>query len=252
MELDLVEIWSHMGNLVRGVVVVLTIQAVACISVVIDRLIMMYTSKRKSKKFALSVGKQMARGDYAGVLAVANQTKGSHLAQLIGAGLRVFLDQRKLGFGQEKAAEMTGRALERTGDNLSSNLHRGMNVLASTGSTAPFVGLLGTVLGILNAFKLIAEQGSGGIGTIGAAIGEALVVTGYGLTIAIPSVLLFNWLSGRIADLERGLANASGELVDTLACGHVIDEAPEEESGETTDASRVVTDERQHAVAATA
>jgi hypothetical protein len=72
------------------------------------------------------------------------------------------------------------------------------------------------VLGIMNAFKLIAANGSGGIGTIGAAIGEALVVTGYGLVVAIPSVLVFNWLSGRIANYESGLVNAGGELIDRL------------------------------------
>ena len=94
-----------------------------------------------------------------------------------------------------------------------------MNILASTGSTAPFVGLLGTVLGILNAFKLVGQQGSGGIGTIGVAIAEALIVTGYGLMVAIPSVLLFNWLSGRLATYEAGLAHAKSELVDTLESG---------------------------------
>jgi biopolymer transport protein ExbB/TolQ len=91
-----------------------------------------------------------------------------------------------------------------------------MNILASTGSTAPFVGLLGTVLGILNAFKMIAATGSGGIGTIGGAIGEALYVTGYGLTVAIPSVLVFNFLSTKIATYEAGLLNAGSELIDRL------------------------------------
>src|SRR5579872_4158130 len=89
-----------------------------------------------------------------------------------------------------------------------------MNVLASTGSTAPFVGLLGTVLGIINAFKLIALTGSGGLGSIGSAISEALVVTAYGLVVAIPSVLLFNLLSSRIAAYEAGLLNAGSELLD--------------------------------------
>jgi biopolymer transport protein ExbB/TolQ len=91
-----------------------------------------------------------------------------------------------------------------------------MGVLASTGSTAPFVGLLGTVLGIINAFKLIAANGSGGLGTIGAAIGEALIVTGYGLCVAIPTVLLFNWVNGRITHEEMALQNAAGELIDRL------------------------------------
>ena len=89
-------------------------------------------------------------------------------------------------------------------------------MLASTGSTAPFVGLLGTVLGIINAFQMIAASGSGGIGTIGAAIGEALIVTGYGLCVAIPTVLLFNWISGRISRFEMGLTNAGSELADRL------------------------------------
>jgi biopolymer transport protein ExbB/biopolymer transport protein TolQ len=94
-----------------------------------------------------------------------------------------------------------------------------MTILASTGSTAPFVGLLGTVLGILNAFKQIAASGSGGIGTIGGAIGEALIVTGYGLMVAIPSVLVFNWLSGKIGHYENGLSNSTSELVDRLETG---------------------------------
>jgi biopolymer transport protein ExbB/biopolymer transport protein TolQ len=94
-----------------------------------------------------------------------------------------------------------------------------MGVLASTGSTAPFVGLLGTVLGIMHAFELIAAEGQGGIGTIGGAIGEALIVTGYGLLVAIPTVLVFNWLSNKIAAFETGLVNSAGELVDRLEQG---------------------------------
>ena len=75
------------------------------------------------------------------------------------------------------------------------------------------------MLGILNAFKLVGQQGSGGIGTIGVAIAEALIVTGYGLMVAIPSVLLFNWLCTRIARYEAGLNHARHELVDLLAGG---------------------------------
>ena len=90
---------------------------------------------------------------------------------------------------------------------------------ATTGSTAPFVGLLGTVFGILGAFKVIGQDGGGGLSTIGPLIGEALYVTGYGLMVAIPSVMLFNWLSGLISKYEAGLANAGSELVDQLEAG---------------------------------
>src|SRR5690606_27516038 len=153
----------------------------------------------------------------------------------IGTGLETFTARVRDGHSVEKAAALAGRALERNGEKVSAALNRGMNVLASTGSTAPFVGLLGTVLGILHAFKLIASEGSGGMGTIGAAIGEALIVTGYGLTIAIPSVLLFNWLSGRITKYESGLVNAGGELVDQLEAGGAA--SPSEEEAELPSAS---------------
>lgn len=219
MDMDLVHLWGSMNNLVRGVVVVLTLQAVSCIAVVVDRLILLFMSARKSRAFAKAAGRKLAAGDHEAVVAIAKENQGSHLANFIETGLTVFMARTAEGHSREKAAELAGRALERRGEQLSASLNRGMNILASTGSTAPFVGLLGTVLGILNAFTLISSEGGGGIGTIGAAIGEALIVTGYGLAVAIPTVLLFNYLNGRIAKYEAGLANAGSELIDQLEAG---------------------------------
>jgi biopolymer transport protein ExbB/TolQ len=219
MELNLTEMWHGMNNLVRGVVAVLTLQALGCIAVTVDRLILLLVSYRRGRKFAKQAGPALARGDYEGALEVAHKHKASHLAAFIRVGVETYMDKRRKGLPQSRSAELAARALERKGDNLSDSLQRGMNILASTGSTAPFIGLLGTVLGILNAFKLVGQQGSGGLGTIGVAIAEALVVTGYGLMVAIPSVLLFNWLSARIARYEAGLTHARHELADHLAGG---------------------------------
>jgi biopolymer transport protein ExbB/TolQ len=158
----------------------------------------------------------MDAGAFESVLAEATAHQGNHLASYLEVGLRTFLARKPAGGDAAHAAELARRALDRKGDAISRDLNRGMNILASTGSTAPFVGLLGTVLGIINAFRLIAATGSGGIGSIGAAIGEALVVTGYGLIVAIPSVLIFNYLSSRIGTYEAGLLNAGSELVDRL------------------------------------
>src|SRR5688572_14262099 len=157
------------------------------------------------------------------------EAQQNHLSSFLEAGLKTFVTQTRNGDSAERAAELAKRALERKGAMVSRELNRGMNVLASTGSTAPFVGLLGTVLGIINAFKMIAATGSGGIGTIGAAIGEALVVTGYGLMVAIPAVLIFNWLAGRVANYEAGLINAGAELIDRLETGGYIQQAPARE-----------------------
>jgi biopolymer transport protein ExbB/biopolymer transport protein TolQ len=218
-----------MNGLVRAVVLVLTAQAVACIAVVIDRLVLLGTSERRSKKLARSLSNALERQDYGAALAETSAAKGSHLAQMIHAGLSIFLDRRAHGASPEKAAELTRRALDRKGESVSELLNKGMNVLASTGSTAPFVGLLGTVLGILNAFKQMAASGSGGIDSIGPAIAEALIVTGYGLVVAIPSVLVFNWLSGRIGHYENGLSNSASELVDRLEAGGALLSDEEEE-----------------------
>jgi biopolymer transport protein ExbB/TolQ len=220
MELNLIEMWAGMSNLVRFVVIVLTTQALGCIYVVIDRLILLFTAYRQGRKFAKSAGLVLSRGDYAGALRIAREHPDSHLATFIVTGVETFVDQRRRGADEGKAAYLSERALEREAEQLSAALNRGMNILASTGSTAPFIGLLGTVLGILNAFKLVGQQGSGGMGTIGVAIAEALIVTGYGLMVAIPSVLLFNWLSARIATYEQGLNRARAELVDRLEGGH--------------------------------
>ena len=216
MELNLIELWNAMGTPVRVVVIVLTIQAIACIAVAIDRLVLLARSAKRSRDFAAKASTHLERGDYPAALEKASGASGSHLASFMYTGIKVFLDRRNAGDPRNVAAERTRRALERKGESVSQSLNRGMGVLASTGSTAPFVGLLGTVLGIINAFKLIASSGSGGIGTIGAAIGEALVVTGYGLCVAIPAVLVFNFLSNRISKFETGLVNAANELVDTL------------------------------------
>lgn len=216
MEMNLIELWSGMSGLVRTVVVVLTLQALGCIYVAVDRLLLLATSYRSGRQFARRAGPLMARGDYEGALEVARAHSSSHLAGFITTGVETFMDQRRRGSDESKAAYLTERALARHAESLSAALNRGMNILASTGSTAPFVGLLGTVLGILHAFKLVGQQGSGGMGTIGVAIAEALIVTGYGLMVAIPSVLLFNWLSARLASYEQGLNRARGELVDRL------------------------------------
>lgn len=216
MNLDPIHIWSEMPGLVRVVVTLLITQALLSLAVVIDRLLTLRLNAARSKDFARKVTPLLDEGQFEKALEEASKAEGSHLASYMYEGLRTFLDRRAEGKTMDRAAQLAARALDRHSERISENLNKGMNVLASTGSTAPFVGLLGTVLGILYAFKQIAESGSGGIATIGGAIGEALVVTGLGLVVAIPVVLIFNYLSNRIAIVEGGLTNAAGELVDRL------------------------------------
>jgi biopolymer transport protein ExbB/TolQ len=216
MQISLIELWRNMGLPVRCVVVLLTLQAVACIAVAIDRAVLLARSSSQARAFAASVESAMEKEAYESALQDASLYKDSHFAAYLHEGLGTFMKRQSAGDDPTRAAELARRALERKGDAISRDMNRGMNVLASTGSTAPFVGLLGTVLGIINAFKMIALTGSGGLGSIGSAISEALAVTAYGLVVAIPSVLVFNFLSSRIASYEAGLLNAGSELIDRL------------------------------------
>ena len=222
MDLDFMEMWHAMNPVVKTAVIVLTIQGLWGVTVTIDRLLMLFMSKRRSKQFAKEVSTPMEQGDAIAAMNIAQEaSKKSHLARFIYEGIKTFEDNLALGMGRDRAADFTKRNLERTGENLSLSLNKGLAVLATTGSTAPFVGLLGTVFGILGAIKVNGQEGGGGLSTIGPLIGEALYVTGYGLIGAIPSVMLFNWLSGMIAKYEAGLANAGSELVDQLEAGAI-------------------------------
>jgi len=220
MEINLVELWKSMGLPIRGVVILLFIQGVACLAVVFDRLLLLIQASRRAGAAAAVLQPALESAQYDKALQVLSQAKPNHLTQYLEVGLRTFLNERSADQDNLRAGELARRALGRKGDAISRELYRGMNVLASTGSTAPFIGLLGTVLGIINAFKGIAATGSGGIGAIGGSISEALVVTGFGLLVAIPAVLIFNWLSAKIANYEAGLVNAGGELIDRLETGH--------------------------------
>ncbi|RYZ35892.1 MAG: MotA/TolQ/ExbB proton channel family protein, partial [Myxococcaceae bacterium] len=108
------------------------------------------------------------------------------------------------------------RDLVRINERITADVRRGMSVLATVGSVAPFVGLLGTVVGIIEAFAGIAKEGSGGLGAVSAGIAEALVVTALGLLVAIPAVLMFNFLSTRADALLLSLEQARGEFLDHL------------------------------------
>ena len=222
MEIDLLEIWANMPLLVRGVVAALTLQALASIYVLIDRLILLGVSSARSRKFAIEGGAMLANNELEAALTVAKKHDKSHLASFIETGISVFLARRKDGHTREKAAEFTQRALERKGENLSESLNRGLNVLASTGSTAPFIGLLGTVLGIIETFRGLAETGIQGTAEysdkVMSGIYEALVATAVGLLVAIPAVIAYNFFMRRVKALLSE-ADAVTNMVHALLEG---------------------------------
>jgi biopolymer transport protein ExbB len=217
---DLNKIISHMGPFALSIAITLMVMALASLAVFIERMIAYARSRSASKQFAQEARSLLNANDTAAVMLKAEAASTSHLARLLNSGLKTFESSKQVVDSRVAPVEMTRRELLRTTDSLAADVRRGMNVLASVGSVAPFVGLLGTVVGIIDAFQGIAKEGSGGLGSVSLGISEALVVTALGLVVAIPAVLAYNWLSTQADTIVLGLDQARGEFLDFLESRH--------------------------------
>lgn len=218
MELSLFEIWESMSLLSRLVALSLLGMGVASFAVIIERAWILRRTDRESLEFAGASRPLFAEGNPDAIRELAQRFPRNPLARLTSLGIQTFRANAK---GREvSAAEMTRRELARKLELYSAEGRRGMGLLASIGSTAPFIGLFGTVIGIIVAFQGIASSGGGGIAAVSAGIAEALIVTAVGLIVAITSVLFFNYLSGRFDRLDMQMQHAAGELIDYLEGPH--------------------------------
>lgn len=215
MSFDLAEVFSHMQPFAIAIVVVLAAMAMASISVLVERLWVYWRSRRLSRRYGAQAAALLKKGDHLGLVKLAGEYKACHLAQLFGQGVKIYVDAVE-DPGELGPMELTRREMARKSETMSNDIRRGHNILASVGSVAPFVGLLGTVIGIIGAFQGIAKEGSGGLGAVSAGISEALIVTAIGLMVAIPSVLAFNLISARADSLLVAIEQAKGEFLDYL------------------------------------
>jgi biopolymer transport protein ExbB len=215
MSFNIVDVFREMQPFALVIVASLVLMAMASLSVVVERLWVYYRSRRVSRQFAAKASQLLERRDLDGVVELSKSHSASHLAGLLGAGMKTYLGAQQKP-GELPPLELTKRELVRKAEAVSADVRRGHSVLASVGSIAPFVGLLGTVVGIIAAFQGIAAEGSGGLGAVSAGIAEALIVTAIGLVVAIPSVLAFNFLSARSDALLLALDQSKGEFLDYL------------------------------------
>jgi biopolymer transport protein ExbB len=217
MEFSFSEIFAHMGVPAMVVAAILLIMGLASLTVFIERLVTLRRSRAASKRFAQQVGTDMQQGKFDRVIQHAEEHERGHLPRVVRAGLGTYRHaEQTIDVAGVPPVERTRRFLERFMEEIGADLRRGLPVLATVGSIAPFVGLLGTVLGIITAFQGIATAGSGGLSAVSAGISEALIETALGLAVAIPAVMAFNYLSGKIAHEELMLNHSAGELLDTI------------------------------------
>src|ERR1700688_3960720 len=206
--------WNQMGLLAKLVVVTLFIMSAWSIGVMIDRVIAFSAARGQSRQFAPAVAGALREGKLDEAIKIADRYPKNHLGKVVVAGLQEFRAHQLNSDISGEEIEASRRALERAEAIVHAELKRGVSTLATIGSTGPFVGLFGTVVGIINAFKGISTEKSTGLGAVAGGISEALVTTAIGLFVAIPAVWMFNYFTGKIEAFDVEMGNSSSELID--------------------------------------
>jgi biopolymer transport protein ExbB len=206
--------WNLMGWPARLVVILLFFMSAWSIGVMIDRWIAFTAARKQSRVFAPSVAGALKDGKIDEAIAIAEQNKRSHLAKVVTAGLQEFQAHQVSSEISGEEIEASKRALERAAAIVHAELKRGVSSLATIGSTAPFVGLFGTVLGIINAFTSIQTQKTTGLTAVAGGIAEALITTAFGIFVAVPAVWMYNYFTSKIEAFDVEMDNSSSELID--------------------------------------
>lgn len=213
MDLSPEAIWEAMSPVVKGTTIVMVIMSLWSIYVMIDRAIVYTRAKKQSLKLIGALSNVLSRSAYQEAIDVTKKYKDSHLAKVIAAGLLDFVAgiRDKRVADPEIAVEAARQAMDRTAMITVAELKEKLGGLATIGATAPFVGLFGTVVGIINAFQGMATEG-GGIAAVSAGIAEALVATAFGLFVAIPAVWGFNYFQNRVDRFTVEMSNSGSEM----------------------------------------
>jgi biopolymer transport protein ExbB/TolQ len=215
-----IDMWHHMGWLDKGVVSLLVLMSIYSLWVMIDRFAVFTRAKRHSLNFVLALRDRMAKRDLNGALNLSKADPQSPIAKVIYEALTEYRDGldaiAKTGpdeVGEFDVVDAVNRAIDRVKEREVANMKKGLGGLGSISSAAPFIGLFGTVVGIINAFRSMASSGQGGLGAVSAGISEALVTTAAGLLVAIPAVMAYNYFTNTIEQFVVDMNDVSSELI---------------------------------------
>ncbi len=212
-------LWRSMGYFAKGIVFVLAAMSIYSLTIMVSKWWSLRRAQKETIKFAPEFSQFLEEDNLTEAINLAESYKRSHVALVLGGALgevKPLIQDGSVTVADINSAE---RAVERNMLLEVTNLKRGLAVLATVGATAPFVGLLGTVMGIVNAFQGMAVSGSGGLAAIGGGISEALVTTAFGLIVAIPAVWAYNYFTTKIDNLTAEMTYVSKEMIDYLIKG---------------------------------
>jgi biopolymer transport protein ExbB/biopolymer transport protein TolQ len=208
------EMVKNLGWVALTVIIILLIMSMYSIAIMVERFLTYSAAKKQSREFAPRVAQALKNDRIEEAINISDKHKKSHLAMVVNAGLQEFRAHEASSDISGDEIEASKRALQRAIAIKSAEFKRGLSGLATIGSTAPFVGLFGTVFGIINAFTGMKSAESAGIGAVAGGIAEALLTTALGLAVAVPAVWLFNYFTGKVDGFIIEMDNSASELID--------------------------------------
>ena len=214
--MSLTELLGHVGLFGGAVMVCLALLSIFSVGMIVDKHRRFRSASRQSEMFKPVFKKFLHGGQVRDLIEAGRRHQNSHVAQVVSAGIIEYDGVRQSGRDPVASLELVTSALRDSMSETLIELKRGLGFLATIGSTAPFIGLFGTVVGIINAFRSIAATGSGGMSVVSGGIAEALVSTALGIFVAIPSVVAFNHFTGKIDTFHVEMNRGSTQLVNCL------------------------------------
>jgi biopolymer transport protein ExbB len=210
---DLVSLVKSMGTLARIVVGILFVLSIYSFGVMIDRALMYSAARKQSRVFVQQVAGALRDGKLDEAISIAERNKKSHIAKVVATGLSEFQSASQQ-VSDAELIDAARRGLERSVAIVHAEMKRGLSALATIGSTAPFVGLFGTVVGIINAFTGIQAEKATGLSAVAGGIAEALITTAFGLLVAVPAVWAYNYFTNKVEAFDVEMDNSSMELIN--------------------------------------
>ncbi|MDP1892342.1 MAG: MotA/TolQ/ExbB proton channel family protein [Gemmatimonadaceae bacterium] len=217
--MSMIELWQSMGYFAKGIVYTLMIMSVWSLSIMVQKWWYLRAAQAQTRKFAPEFSQFLEEDNLNEAINLAESYKKSHVAKVLGGALAEIKPLIQDGSVTVSDINSAERAVEREMLMQIVLMKRGLAMLATTGATAPFVGLLGTTMGVVNAFQGMAAGGGGGISSIAAGISEALITTAFGLLVAIPAVWAFNYFQTKIDNITAEMTYSSKEMIDYLIKG---------------------------------
>ncbi len=209
--------WESMTWMGKSVVVILLLMSIWSLTIAGERMWRFQKAKKESLAVALGVTPLLKQHKLAEAISFTKDKRfrHSHLARVLAAGLTEFQYESSQELPEDFDIVASGkRAIDRETLMTTAEMKKGLGNLATISTTAPFVGLFGTVIGIINAFRGMALSGSGGLGAVSAGIAEALATTAFGLFVAVPAVWMYNYFLNKVERFQVEMSNSSSQLVD--------------------------------------